>query len=468
MPRNPQEDLFEGSKMTFGEHIEELRTSLFQALAGLLVGVCLGFLVATMVVKWIQSPLEKALTAYYLENAKIAAMKEYAGQVPYEMLTIIEEEGLAPARMKVNPESLLETLREANPDEAGRLAYTPNLLTAADVEQASVSDFAAEWLDAGQAGSDTPAGRLWEMLSPEQRREIERIAEADDPGRAKAKSLATILNDLAGRPEMHQAAELQNVPGVDEYMETALADLRKQSQDGGLTPGDSRRLNRLLLTAVFPDYVEEPRVALVDLPFWRPIEVKVVALGAQEAFMIWLKAAFIAGIVISSPWVFWKLWDFVAAGLYPHEKHYVYLYLPFSLGLFFAGAALAFFLVFEPVLNFLFSFNRAMDIDPDPRISEWLSFVLFLPVGFGISFQLPLVMLFLQRIGLITVDMYISKWRIAILAIFVIAMILTPADPISMMLMACPLTVLYFGGVALCLWMPKSRNPYRELQAYEP
>src|SRR5690606_24772397 len=108
------------------------------------------------------------------------------------------------------------------------------------------------------------------------------------------------------------------------------------------------------------------------------------------------------------------------------------------------------------------------NIDPDPRISEWLSFVLFLPLGFGISFQLPLVMLFLQRLGIIAVEQYLQKWRIAVLAIFVIAMVLTPADPISMLLMACPLTVLYFGGIALCLWMPKNRNPYSELQAYEP
>ncbi|MBW3599290.1 MAG: twin-arginine translocase subunit TatC, partial [Planctomycetes bacterium] len=417
---------------------------------------------------WIQSPLEKALNAYYLENAVISLKAEFADQVPYEMLTIIEEEGMAPAKMKVNPESLLETLREANPDEAGRLAYTPNLVTAADLDRRSLADFAAEWADAGRSGDSTAAGRLWQMLSAEQQRQVEAVAEADDIGAAEAKAMALILNDLARRPAMHQAPELRQVRGIDDYMQIALTDLREQSNAGQLDGDDSRRWNRLLLTAVFPEYVKKPRVALVDLPFWRPIDVNVVALGAQEAFMIWLKAAFIAGIVISSPWVFWKLWDFVAAGLYPHEKHYVYLYLPFSLGLFFAGAALAFFLVFEPVLNFLFSFNRAMDIDPDPRISEWLSFVLFLPVGFGISFQLPLVMLFVQRIGLVTVEMYVSKWRIAILAIFVIAMVLTPADPISMMLMACPLTVLYFGGVGLCLWMPKSRNPYRELQAYEP
>jgi sec-independent protein translocase protein TatC len=277
-----------------------------------------------------------------------------------------------------------------------------------------------------------------------------------------------ILNTLLDRPELQEAPELAKLEGTDDNMTAAIETLRARREEGELSENDSRRFNRLLLTAAFPGYVGPPRVRLVDLPFWTPIDIKVQSLGAQEAFMIWMKAAFIVGLVISAPWVFLKIWQFVAAGLYPHEKHYIYLYLPVSLLLFFGGAALAFFFVFQPVLSFLFSFNKSMNIDPDPRISEWLSFVLFLPLGFGISFQLPLVMLFLQRIGIFTVEMYIAKWRIAILAIFVISMVLTPADPISMMLMACPLSVLYFGGLAMCKWMPRGRNPYSDLQTYEP
>ena len=114
----------------------------------------------------------------------------------------------------------------------------------------------------------------------------------------------------------------------------------------------------------------------------------------------------------------------------------------------------------------LFSFNKWMNIDPDPRISEWMSFVLMLPLGFGISFQLPLVMLLLERIGIMSVASYLDKWRISILVIFVISMLLTPADPISMLLMAVPLTLLYFGGIAMCRWMPRRRSPYGE--GYDP
>lgn len=212
-----------------------------------------------------------------------------------------------------------------------------------------------------------------------------------------------------------------------------------------------------------PAEQEAEELGLVPFFIWRPSaetdRARSTAFGVQEAFMIYMKAALVTGIVVASPWIFYQLWMFVAAGLYPHEKHYVHVFLPFSLGLFLAGASLAFFFVFKPVLSFLFSFNDWLGIDPDPRISEWFSFVLILPLGFGISFQLPLVMLFLERIGIFTVEAYVEKWRIAIFAIVIISAVLTPADPYSLLLMAVPLTFLYFGGVLLCRYLPANREP---------
>ncbi len=206
---------------------------------------------------------------------------------------------------------------------------------------------------------------------------------------------------------------------------------------------------------------------LVEITLWQPVEeaegVKATSLSMHEAFSVWVKAALLVGLVLSSPWVFYQIWSFVAAGLYPHEKHYVHLFLPISLGLFAAGAATVFLFVFAPVLEFLFMFNSMLKIDPDPRIEYWLSFVLILPLGFGISFQLPLVMLFLERIGIFTVQTYLSSWRMAVLVIFVLSMFLTPADPTSMILMAVPLCVLYFGGILMCKFMPRNRSPYDDL-----
>lgn len=203
------------------------------------------------------------------------------------------------------------------------------------------------------------------------------------------------------------------------------------------------------------------RSDLIRLHVYQPLEedtrLRVVGLSVQEGFMVYVKASLVAGVLIASPFIFYFIWDFVAAGLYRHEKKHVYIYLPLSLGLFLAGAALAFFVVFDYVLNFLFWFYSQMGIDPDPRISEWISFVLMLPLGFGISFQLPLVMLFLERIGVFTIEAYQQKWRMAVLVISVLSMFLTPADPGSMLLMGIPLVVLYFGGIALCHYMPRTQ-----------
>ncbi len=221
------------------------------------------------------------------------------------------------------------------------------------------------------------------------------------------------------------------------------------------------------LGALLEEQLPFPGVSFIKVRVFRPVQTRITSLNAQEAFMIWLKAAFVTGLVISSPYMFWHIWSFVAAGLYPHERRYVHIYLPFSILLFMAGASMAFLFVFKPVLDFLFQFNQMMNIDPDPRISEWVGFVLFLPIGFGIAFQLPLVMLFINRIGVLTVETMLEKWRIAILAIFVLAMVLTPADPVSMMMLAVPLTLLYFLGIMLCKWMPRGRNPFNE-ETYEP
>jgi len=199
--------------------------------------------------------------------------------------------------------------------------------------------------------------------------------------------------------------------------------------------------------------------ALVPLLLWQPLakdaRVSITTLSAQEAFGIYIKAALLVGVVLSSPWIIYQLWTFVAAGLYPHEKRWVHRFLPISTGLFLAGVSLAFFFVFDFVLDYLLEFNEWLGLDPDPRISEWLGFVLILPIGFGLGFQLPLVMLFLERIGVFDAATYASQWRMAVVVIFVVSALLTPADPYSLLFLALPLCLLYFGGLMLCRWMPR-------------
>jgi len=186
------------------------------------------------------------------------------------------------------------------------------------------------------------------------------------------------------------------------------------------------------------------------------VKASTEALGLQEPFMIWLKAAFVVAAVVGSPGIFYHLWQFVAAGLYPHERKYVYFFLPTSLILFWSGAFLAFFVIFQMVIDFLLDFNASMGIGASPRLTDYMSFALFLPLGFGIAFQLPLAMLVLERLGIFSVETYVSQWRIAVLAIAFISMILTPADMASMIGMGVPLVGLYFIGIAMCKYLPRA------------
>jgi len=397
MPQD--ENLFEGTKMTFGEHLEELRVCLIKAVLGLMVGVALGFAWADDVVRAIQSPLEIALQEFYKERTQ-NQMKEDYGGIRSDLNTFVDKERLIAEEVYCE----LSEIRRVG----GVMEATPPIAPEAPAPQASAPEASA----------------------PE--------ASPVSPESAAAPATSAVPRDPASPPN---ASPTEATPPTASMSPT----------------GD------VLVGAIMPP---APSTPLVKLRIWKRLDAEVTSLSAHEPFMIWMKAALITGAIIASPWIFLQVWNFVAAGLYPHEKGLVYFFLPMSLGLFFAGAALAFFFVFKPVLQFLFSFNSAMNIDPDPRISEWMSFVLLLPLGFGVSFQLPLVMLIVHRLGIVSTEAYLDKWRIAILGIFIVSMVLTPADPISMLLMACPLSVLYFGGILLCKYLPGRSSPFGE--GYDP
>ena len=179
-------------------------------------------------------------------------------------------------------------------------------------------------------------------------------------------------------------------------------------------------------------------------------------LSATEAFIVYLKVSMYCGLVISSPWVFYQLWSFVAAGLYPHEKKLVHVYMPVSIGLFLAGVFLCEFVVLPVTLDYLLSFNAWMNLEPDLRLNEWLGFAILFPLVFGLAFQLPLVMFVLHRIGIVDVEVYRSHRRIAyfLIACSYIVIGVSP-DAYSMLAMIIPMFLLYELGILFCRFSPK-------------
>ncbi len=449
------DDLFEQSTMTFGEHLEEFRVALVKALIGLVVGVVIAIPFAMDTVDMIKSPLEKALHRVEQKKAYRKLTELGEDSLSPESWTLLEDEGMVPERVRLNVDDLIAQLTDIGVAER---SDNKDYFLRPDQIENECQSIARTLRSASRHFMKTPAKTVWKQLTEGEQEQVVQIAKASEITDVMPAQLVAILNRLIANPALatiepfDKLNTLYKIEGQRQSIEQ-LRETVDQNEVG------HERLNRWLLAAGLdaPEIAIRPRTMEVRL--WQLPKTRIQALNVQEPFMIVVKAVLILGLIISSPWVFYQIWNFVASGLYPHERRQVFTYLPFSLGLFFAGAALAFLFVFQPVLDFLFGFNLLLNIDASPRINEWVGFVLFLPVGFGLSFQLPLVMLLLERMGVLTVDAYRNKWRIAILVIFALSMFLTPADPTSMLLMAIPLTFLYFGGITLCLHLPRSQSP---------
>ena len=365
MPVHDDEVRLERSKMSFGEHLEELRRALFKSIAALFLGFLAGLWFSTDIVSYIQTPVLQSLEQFYLRKAEYNQRQHIdelkAGGKEASQDDVITAQELADARLMlqeylVDPRDLVPIMKRYFPD-----VTIPEELAAPAATPSAV---------AGPATDGTSA--------------------------------------------------VKKPPRID-------------------------------------------RSQLIRLRVYQPLEedarLRVVGHETMEPFSIYIRTALVAGLVFASPFIFYFVWEFVAAGLYRQEQSLVYTYLPLSLGLFVGGAILAFFYAFEPLLDFMFWYYERMGIQPDLRLSDWISFVLLMPLAFGISFQLPLIMLLLERVGIFTVDTYWRKWKAAIVVIAVVAMLLTPsADPYSMLLMGTPLVLLYFGGIWLCQLMPGRGN----------
>lgn len=179
-------------------------------------------------------------------------------------------------------------------------------------------------------------------------------------------------------------------------------------------------------------------------------------LNASEGMMVYFKMTLVCGVILASPWIFWQLWSFVALGLYPHEKRPLYRFLPFSLGLFLAGVLVCQFLVLPRALEAMLWFNEWLDYEPDLRLSDWLGFAVWMPLVFGLSFQTPLVMLLLERLGIFDVSSFRSARRTAWFLLAIFAGVISPsADYVSLLYLWVPLGLLYELGLLLCRWSPQ-------------
>jgi len=180
--------------------------------------------------------------------------------------------------------------------------------------------------------------------------------------------------------------------------------------------------------------------------------------GLTQAFFTYMKISIFASLVLTSPYIIYQVWEFISPALLPKEKKYVVPFVFFSTLLFLGGITFGYFVVLPPAFKFFVSFNSE-HLQAMISFNEYLSlFVKFL-LGFGISFQLPVVIFFLAKLGIVN-DKILTKYRkYAILMMFVAAAILTPSpDALSQILMAIPLLFLYEVSIFVAKFAAKKKE----------
>ena len=175
---------------------------------------------------------------------------------------------------------------------------------------------------------------------------------------------------------------------------------------------------------------------------------RLIFTALQETFLTYIKVSFFASFFITSPYILIQIWKFIAPGLYDHEKSAIMPYLAITPILFFLGGALVYYLVMPLAIKFFLSFESSglttsLPIQLEAKVNEYLSLVMKLIFAFGLSFQLPVVLSLLARVGVVDSEFLKKRRKYVVVIIFAAAALLTPPDPITQIGLAIPLLILY-------------------------
>jgi sec-independent protein translocase protein TatC len=185
---------------------------------------------------------------------------------------------------------------------------------------------------------------------------------------------------------------------------------------------------------------------------------KLVYLSPTEPFNLYLKIGFMAGIFVTSPFILYQVWLFIAPGLYRNEKRYVMPFMASTIGLFLCGGFFGYKLVYPAALDFLIGYGK--QFQPMITIGEYTDLFLTVILGLGVVFEMPILIFFLALMGIVTAGWMWRNIRYSILVIFIIAAILTPTtDILNMCIFAAPMVALYLVSIGIAWFVhPKQRK----------
>ena len=185
---------------------------------------------------------------------------------------------------------------------------------------------------------------------------------------------------------------------------------------------------------------------------------QMIATDVTTPFFVPLKVAMMAAFLIALPYILYQVWRFVAPGLYAHEKRLVVPLIFASTVLFFCGMAFAYFAVFPVVFGFITA-SAPIGVAVMTDIDKYLSFVLSMFVAFGITFQVPVAVVLLVRMGIVTVEKLREIRPYVVVGAFVVGAVFTPPDIVSQFMLAMPLWLLYEAGIVVANWMKPVEKP---------
>jgi sec-independent protein translocase protein TatC len=188
--------------------------------------------------------------------------------------------------------------------------------------------------------------------------------------------------------------------------------------------------------------------------------VKLVYTNPTDVFNMYMKIGFFAGLFLASPFVLWQLWGFISPGLYKNEKKWVMPFMFSSVGLFLAGGAFGYYIVYPAALNFLIDYSKAFA--PMITIGEYTNLFLVIIMGLGLIFELPILVFFLALMGIVSAGFMWKNFRYSILGIFVLAAIVTPTtDIMNMCLFAAPMILLYVLSIGIAYFVHPTQRRAR-------